>query len=42
MTGNTPSLLNAVLANFSMSQLLSLPMFSSVVGKGGFWEQFSN
>ena len=42
MAGNTPSLLNAVLAKFSGNQLLSLPMFFSVVGKGGFWGQFGN
>ena len=35
-----PSLLNVVLASFSRSQLLSLPMLSSVAGKGGFWERF--
>ena len=33
MAGNTPSLLNAVLAKFSRSQLLSLLMFSSVAEK---------
>ena len=38
MAENTLSLVNAILAKFARSQLLSLPMFSSVVGKGGFWE----